>query len=43
MPVGPIGGIQRLTVVEKTATDKTKTKSVGLVRFVPFTRSQKTE
>ncbi|MGI9381776.1 MAG: protein-L-isoaspartate(D-aspartate) O-methyltransferase [Methyloligellaceae bacterium] len=41
MPVGPAGGIQRLTVVEKTAPGKTKTTSVGLVRFVPFTRSPK--
>lgn len=41
MPVGPAGGIQRLTVVEKTASGKTTTTSVGLVRFVPFTRSPK--
>ena len=41
MPVGPAGGIQRLTVVEKTASGKTTTTSVGLVRFVPFTRPPK--
>ena len=38
MPVGPAGAIQQLTVVEKIAPGKTETRTVGLVRFVPFTR-----
>jgi protein-L-isoaspartate(D-aspartate) O-methyltransferase len=41
MPVGPAYTTQHLTVVEKIAPDKTTTRSVALVRFVPFTRSQK--
>jgi protein-L-isoaspartate(D-aspartate) O-methyltransferase len=41
MPVGPAYTSQHLTVVEKIAPDKTTTRSVALVRFVPFTRSQK--
>jgi protein-L-isoaspartate(D-aspartate) O-methyltransferase len=40
MPVGPAYTTQHLTVVEKIAPDKTTTRSVALVRFVPFTRSQ---
>ena len=40
MPVGPGYTTQQLTVVEKIAPDKTTTRAVGLVRFVPFTRSQ---
>jgi len=40
MPVGPGYTTQHLTVVEKTAPDKTTTRAVVLVRFVPFTRSQ---
>ncbi len=40
MPVGPAYSTQQLTVVEKIAPDKTTTRAVGLVRFVPFTRSQ---
>jgi protein-L-isoaspartate(D-aspartate) O-methyltransferase len=40
MPVGAAGGTQHLTLVEKTADGQTKTRSVGLVRFVPFTRSK---
>jgi protein-L-isoaspartate(D-aspartate) O-methyltransferase len=40
MPVGPGYTTQHLTVVEKIAPDKTTTRSVALVRFVPFTRSQ---
>ena len=39
MPVGSAGSTQQLTVVEKIAPGKTKTRDVGLVRFVPFTRS----
>jgi protein-L-isoaspartate(D-aspartate) O-methyltransferase len=39
MPVGPAYTTQQLTVVEKIAPDKTTTRAVGLVRFVPFTRS----
>ncbi|WP_164934736.1 protein-L-isoaspartate(D-aspartate) O-methyltransferase [Bradyrhizobium zhanjiangense] len=40
MPVGPGYTTQQLTVVEKIAPDKTTTRAVALVRFVPFTRSQ---
>ena len=40
MPVGAAYTTQQLTVVEKTAPDKTTTRAVALVRFVPFTRSQ---
>jgi protein-L-isoaspartate(D-aspartate) O-methyltransferase len=39
MPVGPARATQQLTVVEKIAAGQTKTRSVLLVRFVPFTRS----
>jgi protein-L-isoaspartate(D-aspartate) O-methyltransferase len=39
MPVGPARATQQLTVVEKIAAGETKTRSVMLVRFVPFTRS----
>ena len=39
MPVGSAGAVQRLTVVEKIAPDKTTSRAVALVRFVPFTRS----
>ncbi len=40
MPVGPAYTTQQLTVVEKIAPENTTTRSVALVRFVPFTRSQ---
>jgi protein-L-isoaspartate(D-aspartate) O-methyltransferase len=40
MPVGPAYTTQQLTVVEKTAPDKTTTRAVTFVRFVPFTRSK---
>jgi len=40
MPVGAEYGTQYLTVVEKIAPDKTTTRAVVAVRFVPFTRSQ---
>jgi protein-L-isoaspartate(D-aspartate) O-methyltransferase len=40
MPVGPVYTTQQLTVVEKAAPDKTTTRAVALVRFVPFTRSK---
>ncbi|UPK05182.1 protein-L-isoaspartate(D-aspartate) O-methyltransferase [Bradyrhizobium sp. 170] len=39
MPVGAEYGAQHLTVVEKLAPDKTTTRAVAPVRFVPFTRS----
>jgi protein-L-isoaspartate(D-aspartate) O-methyltransferase len=38
MPVGPARAPQQLTMVEKIALGQTKTRSVMLVRFVPFTR-----
>ncbi|WP_235977179.1 protein-L-isoaspartate(D-aspartate) O-methyltransferase [Bradyrhizobium archetypum] len=41
MPVGAAYTSQQLTVVEKIAPDKTTTRTVALVRFVPFTRSPK--
>ena len=41
MPVGSAYGTQHLTVVEKIAPGKTTTRSVALVRFVPFMRSKK--
>ncbi|WOH69056.1 protein-L-isoaspartate(D-aspartate) O-methyltransferase [Bradyrhizobium sp. BWA-3-5] len=41
MPVGAAYASQHLTVVEKSAPDKTTTRAVALVRFVPFTRSRK--
>ena len=40
MPVGPVYSTQHLTVVEKIAADRTTTRAVAPVRFVPFTRSQ---
>jgi protein-L-isoaspartate(D-aspartate) O-methyltransferase len=40
MPLGPAYATQQLTVVEKIAPGKTTTRTVALVRFVPFTRSQ---
>jgi protein-L-isoaspartate(D-aspartate) O-methyltransferase len=40
MPLGRAYTTQQLTVVEKIAPGKTTTRAVGLVRFVPFTRSQ---
>ena len=39
MPLGNAYATQQLTVVEKVAAGETKTRSVMLVRFVPFTRS----
>lgn len=40
MPLGPASAVQQLSVVEKTAPDKTTTRSVISVRFVPFTGPQ---
>ncbi|MHA1179192.1 MAG: protein-L-isoaspartate(D-aspartate) O-methyltransferase [Alphaproteobacteria bacterium] len=40
MPVGSADATQQLTVIEKIAPGKTKSRAVGLVRFVPFTRSR---
>jgi protein-L-isoaspartate(D-aspartate) O-methyltransferase len=40
MPLGSASATQQLTVVEKIAPGETKTRSVIVVRFVPFTRSQ---
>ena len=39
MPLGSAQAIQQLTVAEKIAEGKMKTRAVMLVRFVPFTRS----
>jgi protein-L-isoaspartate(D-aspartate) O-methyltransferase len=38
MPLGAAHATQQLTVVEKIAAGKMKTRSYMLVRFVPFTR-----
>jgi protein-L-isoaspartate(D-aspartate) O-methyltransferase len=40
MPVGPARGGQQLTVVEKTTSNTTKTRKIGPVLFVPFTRGK---
>jgi len=40
MPLGPAHAPQQLTIVEKIAPSETRMRSVILVQFVPFTRSQ---
>lgn len=40
MPVGEPGGIQKLTVLEKSASGEMTTREHGAVRFVPFTRAE---
>ena len=40
MPLGPAHAPQQLTVIEKIAPSETRTRSITLVAFVPFTRSQ---
>ena len=40
MPLGSAGTPQQLTVVEKIAPSETRMRSIILVGFVPFTRSQ---
>ena len=40
MPIGPAYTTQQLTVVEKTGLGTITTRTAGLVRFVPFTRSK---
>jgi protein-L-isoaspartate(D-aspartate) O-methyltransferase len=40
VPLGPVSGGQQLTVIEKIAPDKTTSRSVIAVRFVPFTGPQ---
>jgi protein-L-isoaspartate(D-aspartate) O-methyltransferase len=40
MPLGPADAPQQLTLIEKIAPSETRTRSIILVRFVPFTRSQ---
>ena len=40
MPLGPADGPQQLTVIEKIAPSETRMRSIILVNFVPFTRSQ---
>jgi protein-L-isoaspartate(D-aspartate) O-methyltransferase len=40
LPLGPVSGGQQLTVIEKIAPDKTTSRSVIAVRFVPFTGPQ---
>lgn len=41
IPVGPIGGIQELWRLRKTAEGEIQSSSLGGVRFVPFTRTGK--
>jgi protein-L-isoaspartate(D-aspartate) O-methyltransferase len=40
MPLGSIEAAQQLTVVKKITPSETRMRSITLVRFVPFTRSQ---
>jgi protein-L-isoaspartate(D-aspartate) O-methyltransferase len=40
MPLGSIHAPQQLTVIEKIAPSETRTRSIMLVGFVPFTRSR---
>ncbi|MGD9920867.1 MAG: protein-L-isoaspartate(D-aspartate) O-methyltransferase [Pseudorhodoplanes sp.] len=40
VPLGPVTMVQQLSVIEKTAPDKTIARSVIPVRFVPFTGPQ---
>ena len=40
MPLGPAHAPQQLTVIEKIAPSETRMRSIILVQFVPFTRSQ---
>ena len=40
MPLGPTDAPQQLTVIEKIAPGETRMRSIILVNFVPFTRSQ---
>jgi protein-L-isoaspartate(D-aspartate) O-methyltransferase len=40
MPLGPARAPQQLTVIEKIAPSETRMRSIILVGFVPFTRSQ---
>jgi hypothetical protein len=40
MPLGPADAPQQLTVIEKIAPSETRIRSIFLVHFVPFTRSQ---
>ena len=40
MPLGPANTPQQLTVIEKIAPNETRMRSIILVSFVPFTRSQ---
>jgi protein-L-isoaspartate(D-aspartate) O-methyltransferase len=41
LPLGSVSAGQQLTVIEKTAPDRTTARSVITVRFVPFTGSQR--
>jgi protein-L-isoaspartate(D-aspartate) O-methyltransferase len=41
LPLGSVSAGQQLTVIEKTAPDKTISRAVITVRFVPFTGSQR--
>ena len=40
MPVGRTSATQQLTVVEKIGLGEATTRKIGLVRFVPLTRSR---
>jgi protein-L-isoaspartate(D-aspartate) O-methyltransferase len=41
MPLGAAGAVQQLSVIEKIAPDRTTTRAVIAVRFVPFTGPQR--
>jgi protein-L-isoaspartate(D-aspartate) O-methyltransferase len=40
IPLGPADALQQLTVIEKIGPNETRMRSIILVHFVPFTRSQ---
>ena len=40
MPLGPAHAPQQLTIIERIAPSETRMRSITLVAFVPFTRSQ---
>ena len=40
VPVGPVGVVQELQLIEKDASGRTSTKRVAPVRFVPFRRAR---
>ncbi|MGD2057096.1 MAG: protein-L-isoaspartate(D-aspartate) O-methyltransferase [Anaerolineales bacterium] len=43
IPVGPVGGYQELWKIKRVSEEEFKSESLGGVRFVPLTRSEKDE